>query len=168
MGLDTTHNCWHGGYGRFMVWRAALAEAAGFPPLRLMEGFLDPREFFIYVNNVRIDLLDLAHRPMAEHNQAGWLSHGASQMKHLPIQWAYFEKDPLTVLLNHSDCSGELAAEVCTLLANRLEELLPALDEMDAKHPDPHVARLSLGGQTRQFIDGLRLAASLGEAVRFH
>ena len=42
MGLDTTHDCWHGGYGTFGLWRARLAEVAGLPPLELMEGFYDP------------------------------------------------------------------------------------------------------------------------------
>lgn len=29
MGLDTTHNCWHGPYSAFGHWRAAVAKAAG-------------------------------------------------------------------------------------------------------------------------------------------
>jgi hypothetical protein len=39
MGLDTTHNCWHGAYSAFMRWRQEIAKAAGLPPLDLMEGF---------------------------------------------------------------------------------------------------------------------------------
>lgn len=31
MGLDTSHECWHGSYGSFRVWRNALAVAAGIP-----------------------------------------------------------------------------------------------------------------------------------------
>jgi hypothetical protein len=30
MGLDTTHNCWHGPYSAFHVWRTAVARAAGY------------------------------------------------------------------------------------------------------------------------------------------
>lgn len=30
MGLDTTHNAWHGGYGRFNFFRTKLAEIEGF------------------------------------------------------------------------------------------------------------------------------------------
>jgi hypothetical protein len=33
MGLDTTHDCWHGAYSAFMRWRRKLAEVAGYPPL---------------------------------------------------------------------------------------------------------------------------------------
>lgn len=27
MGLDTTHDCWHGSYGSFNAWRIQLAKA---------------------------------------------------------------------------------------------------------------------------------------------
>jgi hypothetical protein len=30
MGLDTSHNCWHGSYSAFSRWRDKLAEAAGY------------------------------------------------------------------------------------------------------------------------------------------
>lgn len=33
MGLDTTHDCWHGPYGSFMRWRRELAEVAGYGDL---------------------------------------------------------------------------------------------------------------------------------------
>jgi hypothetical protein len=39
MGLDTTHDCWHGSYGSFHRFRTALAQAAGLPPLDTMAGF---------------------------------------------------------------------------------------------------------------------------------
>jgi hypothetical protein len=29
MGLDTTHDCWHGAYSAFMRWRSEIARAAG-------------------------------------------------------------------------------------------------------------------------------------------
>lgn len=31
MGLDTTHDCYHGSYGGFHRWRMALADATGYP-----------------------------------------------------------------------------------------------------------------------------------------
>ena len=39
MGLDTSHGAWHGAYSAFMRWREMVAEVAGMPPLRMMEGF---------------------------------------------------------------------------------------------------------------------------------
>lgn len=41
MGLDTTHNAWHGAYSAFMRWRTEIARVAGYPPLSLMEGFFE-------------------------------------------------------------------------------------------------------------------------------
>jgi hypothetical protein len=29
MGLDTSHDCWHGAYSAFMRWRSELCRAAG-------------------------------------------------------------------------------------------------------------------------------------------
>lgn len=81
------------------------------------------------------------------------------------ISWEALRPDPaLHALLNHSDCDGELPAEICAPLADRLEELLAAAP-----------ADLNLGGhignfhdKTRQFITGLRDAAAAGEAVEFY
>lgn len=39
MGLDTTHDCWHGAYSAFMRWREKLAEVAGYGNLQEYEGF---------------------------------------------------------------------------------------------------------------------------------
>lgn len=39
MGLDTTHDCWHGAYSAFHRWRTKIAEVAGYPPLDSMQGF---------------------------------------------------------------------------------------------------------------------------------
>lgn len=39
MGLDTSHDAWHGPYSSFAEWRRAVAQAAGFPPLTEMRGF---------------------------------------------------------------------------------------------------------------------------------
>ncbi len=43
MGLDTSHDAWHGAYSRFARWRAHLAYAAGLPPLHQMYGHQDNR-----------------------------------------------------------------------------------------------------------------------------
>lgn len=39
MGLDTTHNCWHGAYTAFHRWRVEIARVAGIN-LEAMEGFV--------------------------------------------------------------------------------------------------------------------------------
>lgn len=39
MGLDTSHDCWHGSYGAFMRWRAKITEVAGYGVLDKRQGF---------------------------------------------------------------------------------------------------------------------------------
>jgi hypothetical protein len=72
--------------------------------------------------------------------------------------------DILLVLLTHSDCDGEIAAEDCGPLADRMEELLPALRV--AGNGGGHIGLYA--DATEQFINGLREAAEAGEPVDFH
>lgn len=81
---------------------------------------------------------------------------------HLPISWDSLRPDPLHVLLNHSDCAGSLLAVDCPLIADRLEELLPSLAELDKDPPGWFVKA------TKRFINGLRAAAAAGEDVEFY
>lgn len=39
MGLDTTHDCWHGAYSAFHRWRAKLCEVAGLGKIEERNGF---------------------------------------------------------------------------------------------------------------------------------
>lgn len=39
MGLDTSHDCWHGAYSGFNRWRKKLAEVSGYGDLGDYEGF---------------------------------------------------------------------------------------------------------------------------------
>jgi hypothetical protein len=45
MGLDISHNAWHGSYSSFGEWRRTVAELAGFPPLDEMRGFGGSRQW---------------------------------------------------------------------------------------------------------------------------
>ena len=51
MGLDTSHDCWHGAYSSFMAWRQAIAKAAGYPGLLTMQGFGGNTPWDAYVDN---------------------------------------------------------------------------------------------------------------------
>lgn len=117
MGLDTTHDCWHGAYSTFNTWRTHLCAVAGYGDLRERTGY-----------------------------KAGGLPWPGD--------------DVLVELLDHSDCDGELRWQICSDLAKRLEELLPAMMRVT---PDGY-----MGEKTRQFVDGLRLAHEVRENVEFH
>lgn len=67
---------------------------------------------------------------------------------------------PINVLMNHSDCEGEIPAEMCAPIADALEKLLDRMPERgiyDEMRP-----------ATCRFISGLRAAAAAGEVVEFH
>lgn len=139
MGLDTSHDCWHGAYSAFMTWREKISEVCGLPPLRLMEGFYgglgSPKTDYESVNNL------------------------------LPIKWDCIKiSRPLYVLLSHSDCEGKIDAKDCGPMADELEKLIPIF----ASLPDQggHIGNWQ--HKTQKFIDGLRLAYSQGEDVDFH
>jgi hypothetical protein len=133
MGLDTTHGCWHGAYSAFMRWRQEIAHVAGFPPLMLMEGFYDPKEWWLMTSRPDTNdpkMYTFATMPKNEHGGTRGISYALDEvMRRLPIKWDIFGNDPLAKLLAHSDCGGELEAEVCGPLADRLEGLLPLLPE---------------------------------------
>lgn len=141
MGLSVSHGCWDGGYMGFKNWRNKLAEVAGFPPLQMMEGFYRQDEWF--------GTRELSFT-------------GRQALALLPIKWGALRDDPLIPLLNHSDSDGSIAWQDCGPLADRLEELISKLPEGDGPG---HVRNWHQ--TTRNFVEGLREAASLKEDVAF-
>ena len=150
MGLDTSHDAWHGAYSAFKRWREKLAEVAGLPPLMMMEGFwvageapYDPATLIFH---------DPSGKEAVQRFHSG-----------LPIKWDCLKPDPLHKLLFHSDCDGEIAAEDCGPIADSLEKLLPLLPNGGGGgHID------NWRGKTEQFIKGLREAAAENESLDFH
>lgn len=150
MGLDCSHDAWHGAYSAFMRWRTEIARVAGLPPLGLMEGFFSPAAGYgaVYLDHSASDL-----------------SRGSVRRLHeqLPIKWECLKPSPLHELLQHSDCDGEIAADRCGPIADELEMLIPLLP--DAEDPG-HIGHWR--SKTQQFVDGLRRAAAAGEPLDFH
>jgi len=118
MGLDTSHECWHGPYSSFNSWRFEICVAAGLGKLSDYEGFGG-------------DLI-------------------------------FDSNDPLTTLLYHSDCDGDIKWEECNDIADRLEECLVFIRKSTEYLDDYYVVK------TVKFINGLRDAYSLKEDVDFH
>lgn len=140
MGLDTSHGCWHGAYSAFTRWRHKIAEVAGYA--------VWPVKF----NG------DIAHDTI----MLDWGRLSRDNPGHLLGEWNTVPDDPLVYLFMHQDCEGVIHPAQGIPLADRLEELLPLLDE-DAPG---HIGNYRV--KTQAFIDGLRLAASKGEDVDFH
>lgn len=137
MGLDCSHGAWHGAYSSFSRWRNAVAEAAGY--------ILETSDYLTY------PAIDWNSLPNAT----------------LEGVWEDTPDDPLLVLLAHSDCDGDIFPAQAGPLADRLEELLPEI----AKQHDGDWGHITRDGGmvavTQRFIDGLRLAQSLSEPLRF-
>ena len=157
MGLDCSHNAWHGAYSAFMRWRQKLAEVAGMPPLELMDGFYAPLTTKVlptlyYGPGTREKAFDQGSRPYL-----------ADLDDRLPIKWECLKPSPLHELLYHSDCEGEIAADRCEPIADALEALIPLLPDEEA---GGHIGRWR--EKTTQFVAGLRAAAAAGEPLDFH
>lgn len=157
MGLDCSHNAWHGAYSAFMRWREKIAEVAGLPPLELMEGFYSPlmtgRPPTLYHG---MNTLNPAFGPDSRPYLAGLDDR-------LPIKWESLKPNALHELLYHSDCDGEIAADRCGPIADELERLIPLLPDAEA---GGHIGRWR--EKTQQFVDGLRAAAAANEPLGFH
>jgi hypothetical protein len=140
MGLDVSHDCWHGAYSAFSRWRDQLARSAGYMVAKVDTGpdvWGGPRDMV---------LIDWGH--IEDKNYMG--------------EWDATPADPLIILFAHSDCEGVIHPEQATPLADRLTELMPLLPEGEAPGHVRHWRNT-----TQQFIDGLRAAAAAGEDVKF-
>lgn len=150
MGLDTSHDAWHGAYSAFMRWRTEIARLAGMPPLMAMESFWHGGSHLT---------------SMVANIEPQWVREAFHReiFNELPIKWASLKPDPLHALLHHSDCDGEIAPEDCVKIADRLEELLPLFPAGDG---GGHIG--DWRDKTQKFIDGCRAAAAANEPLDFH
>lgn len=142
MGLDTSHDCWHGAYSAFGRWRQEVAKAAGYW------------------------VVPVTWPDMGYPTDTVMLEWHKYEDKNYKGEWDEVPHDPLLLLIVHSDCDGEIKPEHATLLADRLEGILPNLPEDEGMG---HIARRGgYKGATQKFIDGLREAAKANEPVDFH
>lgn len=134
MGLDTTHGCWNGPYSTFMRWRQWIN---------------------LYVMQDR-----------AEEGDAGAkeIAYMGATREAITRAWEEGRYDdqsvPINVLMNHSDCDGEIPHDVCGPLADALQSIVDRRMPPRALYDEQRPA-------TERFIAGLREAAAAGEAVEF-
>jgi len=144
MGLDTSHDCWHGAYSAFTRWRHHIATVAGYR-------IITPTREDILAGGIHMSYVDIDWDIFNAENYQGEWDDGP------------FIDDALLHLIVHSDCDGVIHPKHARPLADRLEGLLPKLDEGQS---GGHI--WSMREVTQQFIDGLRKAAAADEDVDFH
>jgi len=96
MGLDTTHNCWHGAYSAFGQWRRTLAYVAGYWITKVQDGIYNQETIIVDWGHLQDKILG---------------------------DWDKVPDDPLLILIAHSDCEGAIHPREAKALADRLEEL---------------------------------------------
>ena len=126
MGVNFTHCDAGWSYSGFHRFRQRLAEAVGINDLDDMAGF----------------------RPLFYDQQ--------NPTEHPNLSWQPYEDDPIRILLNHSDCDGELTPDECRAVWPRLREMVKDWPEGDYDR----IKALELS-------DGMLLAATLDEPLEF-
>lgn len=139
MGLDTSHDAWHGPCGAFNRWRRRLAGLIGIP-LDLMWGHA-------FLWSGLSNYPDYPTRQSVEHELAAvpygktraWLEYADAAMRqtpHMMIHW--HGDDPLFKVLHHSDCDGRIRWWDAGQIAIRLGQLLrsPDFPKRSAADPD--------------------------------
>lgn len=125
MGLDTTHDCWHGSYTRFNCFRLSIAEAAGY---KLIKKFGE------------IPYPDIPYNSYSEDNFLGI--------------WEKPVNDPLLFFIAHSDCDGEIKVEQAKLLIPRLKEIYPKVtDEMHQQSLERFIKGLELAVSLNESVE---------------
>lgn len=102
MGLDTTHDCFHGAYSSFGRFRKSLAKAI----------------------NLELDnMCGFGKTP--DPNSVNFILDKKPEV----IFWEDIPYDDLHILINHSDCDGVIEHKDCLKLADRMKEIIPQLEE---------------------------------------
>lgn len=123
MGLDTSHDCWHGPYGAFLRFRNELAVAAGY--------------------EVKLEEVNGSYaRPVV---QIDWLAIERANPGCYAGEWNEPQDDPLIYLIAHSDCDGVIHPAQGLALAARIEELLPKLSAAGPFSPRGLAERFAAG-----------------------
>lgn len=99
MGLDTSFNCWCGGYMSFNIWRDEVARAGGYKIIVDLE--------------TKREVPDINWEGITNDNLWG--------------NWDPDPEDVLMVLIAHYDCVGMIRHKYCKPLADRLQGLMSEL-----------------------------------------
>ena len=151
MGLDTTHDCWHGAYSGFGLFREMVGRAAGLPYRIAKQQHRD---------GVTRYVLDVDWDNVTPDQIAGKWGKVIPTWQRPDDIYGVAIHDPVLYLLIHSDCDGKLHRKYLPELKERLEEIEPTYERMTAN--DDY-----LRGRLRAFINGLEAAIEQDQHVKF-
>lgn len=146
MGLDCSHDAFHGAYSAFNSFRQAVAFA--------VDGSFPPHYKRDEKGNFLRDEADRLIRDTSLDEESVYTGDDYTQEKYPGL----FE------FLMHSDCDGEISPQSCKIVADDLEPLL-------VKMPDESFGHIARDGGYRKvlqrFIDGCRAAHAEGQSLKF-
>jgi hypothetical protein len=154
MGLDTSHDAWHGSYSGFALWRNDIGRIIGWDidesrpgttSYVIPEGRVPEQDPLPDETRTEDGETYVIHWSTAYDNKV-WLGH-----------WDTDPADVIDVLMLHSDCEGIIPVRFLEPLAHRL------MDIMEEQEPESWERRA-----TGQFIVGLIDAHAQQQDVEFH
>jgi hypothetical protein len=150
MGLDCSHDAFHGAYSAFNRFRQEIARSMGgnFPP----HWEYAPNGALKRDNNG-----DVVYDKELDPDSWYW-GEGYSEDTH----------PGLCEFMRHSDCDGEISPEMCVKVADDLEALLPKVEALGSVAVGHIAARGGYVEVLKKFIKGCRDAAAADEALSFH
>lgn len=147
MGLDCSHDAFHGAYSAFNRLRQEVCYVTGgsFPPhwVRNEDGSLkrDCHQLLIY-----------------DQTLDGKMIYFGDELD---------DKSGMYCFLCHSDCDGEISPEMCVKVADDLEAILPKIEAL-ADQGGGHIQYCGGFAEVlKKFIAGCRLAAHNNEPLLF-
>lgn len=152
MGLDCSHDAFHGAYSAFNRLRQFVCAATG---------------------------EDGSYPPHWQYTSSGDLKKGPTgatlyregldpNMFYIGDEYTRESHPGLWEFLTHSDCDGEIAPAMCIKVADDLERLLPRMEALGWESHGHIAARGGFIEVVRKFIAGCRSAAAAGEPLDFH
>ena len=138
MGLDCTHGAFNGPYSAFNRLRQTVAKACG--------ASFPP------------------HPRDALDNEGELLS---DDLIYFPESWNENDYPGLREFLGHSDCDGEISPNMCKIVADELESLLPIINAIEQSQKTVNIRGLSHYIATQKFIAGCLLAYERNESLEF-
>lgn len=158
MGLDTTHDAYHGGYAGYSIMREALGRAAGWT--------MDPDKHMVAVDWGK-DSPDTIGDEQPEWARARFGDIDRDE-------WPW---DPIIFLWAHEDCEGVIPPAMAGAIAARIEELLPKVDGVTQQFApawskeyaaaNPAFVQRTTTALASRFAKGLRLAHRRNEKVTY-